>query len=148
MKKILSKLIITGVIIGFACHAVLAGSSQKVFTDQVVLGVDQAAGEIATSTGYYIGGATSIGFAWDITEGTSSPNVSASYQLSMDNTNWSTSTVVIDPPERVNGGYVASDTAITFPPTEWIRWHLRTELLNATNTTMSLWFITKDEGGE
>ena len=142
MKKIL---IIAGLIIGLGSFA-YAGPSIKVFTAETVLGETSVAIERATSTGFNVNGVTEIGYDFLVTQGTSTPHISIGYQTSMNNSSWTATTIATDDTSAVI--YTATDTAFTIPPTEWIRWILKTELLNAVDTTVDLLFKTKNEGGK
>ena len=149
MNKILKKLLIAGVVIGIGGSVAFAGMKRAIraFNGETVAATAQDdLDEVATSSGYYIDGATTIGYGFRNVTGTSAPHVSIGFQTSMNNSSWS-ATIEASSDTTVTD-YTVTDTAITIVPADWIRWILSNEADNATNTTFDLWFRTKDEGGK
>lgn len=147
LGKVVKGLVVAGCVaflsLGVAEARERSYPSIQAFTLETVEGAVSTIQEKATSSGYNIDGVTSIGFAWAITQGTSTGHVSIGYQTSMNNSSWTATYNAVSDTSATD--YTATDTAITLPPTQWIRWILSTELLNATDTKMSLWFKRKKE---
>jgi hypothetical protein len=140
MKKIL---IAIGILLSIGV-SVYADPSVKVFTSETVAGALGSTAEVSTSTGYNIDGITDIGYDYFITQGTSTPHISIGYQTSMNKATWTATILATTDTSAVV--YTATQTAVTVAPTEWIRWILKTEKDNATNTSMDLFFKAKNEG--
>ena len=145
MNRILKGILTVGLVIGIASIAIARSTppSIRVFDQQAVAGQATIV-EVATSSAFNINGITTIGFDWLIQQATSTPHISIGYQTSMNGATFTATTIVAS--DTTTTDYTATDTAFTVAPTEWIRWILRTDLLNATGTKVSLWFKLKNEG--
>ncbi len=146
IKKVLCGAVLAVGIVGIAHTSAIARNDGitkarpaiAAFDEETVVGVSGVVVEVATSSAFNISGTTSIGFDYAIIQGTSTPHVTIGYQTSMNNASWTATTrAVVD---ATGTDYISTNTAVTVPPTEWIRWILQTELLNATDTKVSIWF--------